>query len=91
MQMNPYLMENIMDLMIYILSPIINSEDFDIFFGLCLNQGFEIFEVLKDLWFFPEKEYPCEAWEFINKNEYVPHFTNWWMRKRSHEVTMDQI
>jgi hypothetical protein len=52
LQLNPFLMENIMDLMIYILSPVINLEDFDLLFGLCLNQGFEIFQVLKDLEFF---------------------------------------
>jgi hypothetical protein len=51
--MNPCLMEKIMYLMIEILSPIIISEDFDLLSGLCLNQGFEIFEVLKDLDFFP--------------------------------------
>jgi hypothetical protein len=54
-------MENIMDLMIHILSPIINSEEFDLLFGLCLNKGFEIFEVLKDLIFFPEKVDPCKG------------------------------
>jgi hypothetical protein len=37
-------MENILDLMIDILSPIINSEEFDLLSRLCLNQGFEIFE-----------------------------------------------
>jgi hypothetical protein len=55
LQLNPCLMEKIMDLMIYILFPVINSEDFDILSGLCLNQSFEIFEVLKDLKFLPEK------------------------------------
>jgi hypothetical protein len=59
-QLNPCLMEKIMDLMIYILSPIINSEDFDLLFELCLNQSFEIFEVLKDLIFFPEKVDPSK-------------------------------
>jgi hypothetical protein len=49
MQLNPCLMENIMDLKIHILSPVISSEDFDLLSGLCINQGFEIFEVLKDL------------------------------------------
>jgi hypothetical protein len=44
-----------MNLMIHILSPIISSEDFDFLSELCLNQSFEIFEVLKDLIFFPEK------------------------------------
>jgi hypothetical protein len=53
-------MENIMDLMIDILSPVISSEDFDFLFRICLNQGFEIFEVLKDLIFFPEKVNPCK-------------------------------
>jgi hypothetical protein len=61
LQLNPYLMEKIMDLMIYILSPIIISKDFDLLSGLCLNQGFEIFEVLKDLIFFPEKVDPCKT------------------------------
>jgi hypothetical protein len=61
LQLNPCLMENIMDLMIHILSPIINSEDFDLLFGLCLNQSFEIFEVLKDLEFFHEKVDPCKT------------------------------
>jgi hypothetical protein len=60
LQLNPCLMENIMDLMIYILSPVISSEDFDLLSGPCLNQGFEIFEVLKDLVFFPEKVDPCK-------------------------------
>jgi hypothetical protein len=46
--------------MIDILSLVINSEDFDFLSGLCLNKGFEIFEVLKDLRFFPEKVNPCE-------------------------------
>jgi hypothetical protein len=49
------LMEKIMDLIIYILSPIISSKDFDLLSILCLNQGFEIFEVLKDLIFLPKK------------------------------------
>ena len=35
--------------MIDILSPIIILEDFDFLSRLCLNQGFEIFEVLQDL------------------------------------------
>jgi hypothetical protein len=61
LQLNPYLMEKIMDLMIYILSPIISSEDFDLIYVLCLNQGFEIFEVFKDLIFFPEKVHPSKT------------------------------
>jgi hypothetical protein len=61
LQLNPCLMENIMDLMIYILSPIISLEDFDLLSILCLNQGFEIFEVLKDLRFLPEKVDPCKT------------------------------
>jgi hypothetical protein len=60
LQLNPYLMENIMDLVIYIISPVISSEDFHLLFGLCLNQGFEIFEVLTDLKCFPEKVNPCK-------------------------------
>jgi hypothetical protein len=60
LQLNPYLMENIMDLMIYILYPVISSDEFDLLSGLCLNQGFEIFEVLKDLRVFPEKLDPCK-------------------------------
>jgi hypothetical protein len=44
-----------MNLMIHILSPVINSEEFDLLSRLCLNQSFEIFEVLKDLEFFLEK------------------------------------
>ena len=48
-------MKSIMDLVIDILSPVIILEEFDLLSGLCLNQGFEIFEVLKDLRFFPEK------------------------------------
>ena len=60
LQLNRCLMEKIMNLMIHILSPIINSEEFDLLFGLCLNKGFEIFEVLKDLRFFPEKLDPCK-------------------------------
>jgi hypothetical protein len=55
------LMENIVDLIINILSPIINSEDFDILSRLCLNRGFEVFEVLKELEFFPEKVDPCKT------------------------------
>jgi hypothetical protein len=54
-------MEKIMDLMIYILSPIISLEDFDLLSRLCLNQGFEIFEVLKDLGFLPEKVDPSKT------------------------------
>jgi hypothetical protein len=60
LQLNPCLMENILDLMIQILSPVISSEDFDILSRLCLNQGFEIFEVLKDLRFLPVKVDPCK-------------------------------
>jgi hypothetical protein len=60
LQLNPYLMAKIMDLMIEILSLVINSEDFDLISRLCLNQGFEIFEVLKDLGFLPEKLNPCK-------------------------------
>ena len=55
LQLNPFLVEKIMDLMIYILSPIIILEEFYLLSELCLNQGFEIFEVLKDLGFLPEK------------------------------------
>jgi hypothetical protein len=54
-------MENIMDFMIYILSPVISLDDFDLVFGLCLNQGFEIFEVLKDLINFPKKVDPSKC------------------------------
>jgi hypothetical protein len=61
LQQNPCLMTKIMDLMIYILSPIISSEEFDLLSALCLNQGFEIFEVVKDLRFFPEKVDPCKT------------------------------
>jgi hypothetical protein len=61
LQLNPRLMENIMDLMIDILSPIISSEDFDYIYELCLNQVFEIFEVLKDLIFLHEKVNPCKT------------------------------
>jgi hypothetical protein len=60
LQLNPFLLENFMDLMIYILSPIISSEYFDLLLGICLNHGFEIFEVLKDLRFFPEKVDPSK-------------------------------
>jgi hypothetical protein len=61
LQLNPYLMEKIVDLMIHILSPVIGSEDFDLLSGPCLNQSFEIFEVLKDLRFLPEKVDPCKT------------------------------
>ena len=61
LQLNPYLMEKIMDLMIDILSSVISSEEFDLLSELCLNQGFEIFEVLKDLGFLPEKLDPCKT------------------------------
>jgi hypothetical protein len=60
LQLNHYLMENIVDLMIHILSPIISSEDFDLLSGLCLNQSFEIFEVLKDFLFLREKVDPSK-------------------------------
>jgi hypothetical protein len=60
-QLNPFLMENTMDLMIHILSPIISSEDFDLLSRICLNQIFEIFEVVKDLGFSPEKVDPCKT------------------------------
>jgi hypothetical protein len=61
LQLNPCLIENIMDLMIDILSPIIILEEFDLLSRLCLNQGFEIFEVLKDLGFLPEKVDRCKT------------------------------
>jgi hypothetical protein len=61
LQLNPYLMENIMNILIHILSPVISSEEFDLLYGLCLNQSFEIFEVLKDLEFFPEKVDPSKT------------------------------
>ena len=61
LQVNPYLMEKITDLMIYILSPVISSKDFDLLPTLCLNQGFEIFEELKDLIFLPEKVDLCKT------------------------------
>jgi hypothetical protein len=61
LQLNPCLMAKIMDFMIYILSPVISSEEFDLLSGLCLNQGFEIFEVLKDLIFLPEKVDPSNT------------------------------
>jgi hypothetical protein len=61
LQLNPCLMEKIMNIMIHILSPVISSEDFDLLSRLCLNQRFEIFEVLKDLIFFPEKVDPCKT------------------------------
>jgi hypothetical protein len=54
-------MENIMDLMIYILSPVISSENLYLLSEGCLNQGLEIFEVLKDLRFLPEKVDPCKT------------------------------
>jgi hypothetical protein len=60
LELNPYLMVNIMDLMIHILSPIIILNDFDLLYGLCLNQSFEIFKVLKDLIFFLVKVDPCK-------------------------------
>ena len=69
-------MENIMDLMIDILSPVISSEEFDFISWLCLNQGFEIFEVLKDLKFFPEKVDPSKTWKIINKNDKKPLFVD---------------
>jgi hypothetical protein len=61
LQLNPCLMEKIMDLMIDILSPVISLEDFGLLSRLCLNQGFEIFEVLKDLRVFSEKVDPCKT------------------------------
>jgi hypothetical protein len=61
LQLNPYLMAKIMNLMIHILSPVISSKDFDLLFRLCLNQSFEIFEVLKDLGFLPEKVDPSKT------------------------------
>jgi hypothetical protein len=61
LQLNPCLMEKIMNLTIHILSPVIISEDFDLLSRLCLNQSFEIFEVLKDLRFFPEKVDPSKT------------------------------
>jgi hypothetical protein len=61
LQLYPCLLENILDLMIYIRSPIISSKDFDLLSGLCLNQGFEIFEVLKDLGFLPKKLDPSKT------------------------------
>ena len=91
LQLNPCLMENIMDLMIYILSPIIILENFHILFGLCLNQGFQIFEVLKDHEFFLEKVDPSKTREIINKNENKTHFVDGWMWKRTHKVTVDHI
>jgi hypothetical protein len=54
-------MAKIMDLMIYILSLVISLEDFDLLSRLCINQGFEIFEVLKDLGFFLEKVDPSKT------------------------------
>jgi hypothetical protein len=36
-------------------------KDFDLLSRLCLNQSFEIFEVLKDLRFFPEKVDPSKT------------------------------
>jgi hypothetical protein len=80
-----------MDLMIYICSTVISSEDFDILSGLCLNQGFEIFEVSKNLRFFPDKVDPCKMSKIINKNEKKPHFFDGWMRKRTHKVILDHI
>jgi hypothetical protein len=79
------------EFMIHILSPIISSEDFDLLSRLCLNQSFEIFEVLKDLRFLPEKVDPSKTSEIINKNENKPHFFYRWMQKRTHEVTVDEI
>ena len=84
-------MEKIMDSMIYILSLVIILENFDLLSELCLNQSFEIFEVLKDLRFFPEKVDPCKMWEIVNKNEKKPRFADRWMQKRTHEVTVDHI
>jgi hypothetical protein len=49
LQLNSFLMTKILDLMVDILYPIISLEDFHFLSGLCLNKGFEIFEVLKDL------------------------------------------
>ena len=84
-------MTNILYFMVGILSPIISSKDFDLLLGLCLNQSFEIFEVLKYLSFFPKKVDPSKTWEIINKNENKPHVIDWCMRKSTHEVTVNQI
>jgi hypothetical protein len=61
LQLNPCLMKNILDIMIDILSPIIILEDFEFLSGLCLNQSFEICEVLKDLRFLLEKVNSCKT------------------------------
>jgi hypothetical protein len=61
LSLNPYLMAKIVDLMIHILSPVISSKDFDLLSGLCLNQGFKIFQVLKYLRFLPEKVDPSKT------------------------------
>jgi hypothetical protein len=61
LQLNPFFTTKIMDLMIYILFLVIISEDFDFLSELCLNKGFEILKVLKDLRFFPQKVNPCET------------------------------
>jgi len=54
------MIEKIVDIMIHILSLVINLEDFDLLSRLFLNQSFEIFEVMKDLRFLPEKLDPCK-------------------------------
>jgi hypothetical protein len=41
LQLNTCIMKMIMDIMVDIFSPIINSEDFDFFSRLCLNKGFD--------------------------------------------------
>ena len=80
-----------MNLMIHILSCVISSEEFDLLSRLCLNQSFEIFEVLKDLRFFPEKIDPCKMSEIMYKNDKKPRFDDRWMWKRTHKVIVDHI
>jgi hypothetical protein len=61
LELNPDLKKNILYLMVDIIPPIICLEDFDLPSSLPLNKGFEIFEMLKDLRFFHEKESPSVA------------------------------
>jgi hypothetical protein len=61
LQLNPCIMKRILDIMVDIFSPFISSNDFYFLSRLCLNKGFEIFEVLKDLGFFPKKVNPYET------------------------------
>jgi hypothetical protein len=80
-----------LEILIHIFPPIVFVEDFYLSPKLSLFMCFEVFEMLKNLGLLPEKIHPSLLWEIINKCKHVPFFVDWWMRKGSHYITVNEL